>query len=168
MHRLLLIFFIPFYSWADCSYEKSVPIAFSSDAKTDVLTVRVVAGDDCSKAFEHIMIKRNDGYWLYEYYASLQHYFRNQEITRKDVIRLVEVGVSESSFSYSNRLPAWEPADVYYENHFQEIKVTKEQYVKYSNQNWLIFSHQVGYEGRATIVFDRDSKTVKEISSGSP
>ena len=168
MHRVFFILFLPQVVWANCSYEKTMNIAFSSEDATDVITSRVVAGDDCSKGFEHITIKKTNGWWLYEYYAPLSHYFRNQPVTTDDVKRIVESNLSERYFSNTSLLPKWQESEGYYESNYQEISVSKEQYQLYLSKKWPTYSHQVGYEGSKVIVYDRDSDRVVEVSSGSP
>ncbi len=167
--RIFVIFLIlaPIYSWADCSYEKSINIAFKNDDATDILTSRVVAGEDCSKGFEHITIKTKNGYWLYEYYSPLAKYFR-RPVTKDDVIRVVENNLSERYFSKSSQLPKWQEPDKYYDAHSGEISVPKEKYIHYKTKEWLTYSHQVGYEGFKTIVYDRDKNITREVTGGSP
>ena len=143
-------------------------IAFSSEEPTDVITSRVVAGDDCSKGFEHITIKKANGYWLYEYYAPLRQYFRSQPVTISDVRRVVEDNLSERHFSTTNSLPKWQEEEAYYESNYQELSVSSKRYEFYRSKQWTMYSHQVGYEGLKIIVYDRKSGTVIEVSSGGP
>lgn len=162
----LFLSFISSNVFAECNVAKVKSIFFSSDKTPDTFVVKI-EGKDCNSATKSIEIVTEDEKVIYEYTSPLSDSF-GRDITMENAEYVVESVARDNRFSRTNKLPKWEPSDEYYENNAQGIAVEDAYYRMLLTKSWPTFSHQYGYEGFLTIVYDREKNRVVMVTSGSP
>ena len=161
----LLLLFLPFTVYSECNVSNEKHAHFSNTKTPDRFVVQT-KGKDCNSATKYIQIFTSKNKLIYEHISALSDGFR-ENITLENAEYVVELVLREDFFGKTNKLPKWEPHDMYYENNMQEITVSKSYYKMLQGQNWPTFTHHYGYEGFVTIVFDPNKNKVVEVTSGS-
>ena len=151
---------------AECDLTGSQYVHFSSSEYIDKITTSI-SGETCTLAKAVTRITDSHQNIVYEYKFDLSDGFRD-EITKEDGLRVIRLHNRVEMFESTKDLPKWESPDSYYDKYSQEISLPKDEYELLQTKNWITYSHQVGYEGYKTVVYDRDNNLVKEVTSGSP
>ncbi len=158
----------PAAEYPSCNVQKDVRVAYSEKQPTDTLSVRI-KGWPCYKATLNIRITGKSGKVLYAYQEPFKSHVATQwddNTLDEDAKALADRITHVDSFKSTKQLPEWKPADAYYEDYYQELKVEKACYEGLRKQKWRTYTHPIHYEGWKVIVFDQEKKQTVEVSSG--
>lgn len=162
---IILFLTIQINAFADCNVSNEKSVIFSNSQTPDKFIVRI-SKDDCNSATQYIQIYTSNNELLYEHVSALSDGFR-ENIFLENAKYVTKLTFKDDFLSTTAKLPKWEPNEEYYEHHVQEIDVSKDYYEMLRTKDWPTFTHQSGYEGFLTIVYDRDKKKVVVVTSGS-
>jgi hypothetical protein len=154
--------------YPDCNIIKETNIFFSNDKVKDRLSIKII-GQPCYEAELIIQITDIQGKILYDYTAPFKSHIAVQwddSELDEDAKKFAAQEIGEDNFKRTEALPVWMPEDEYYEENYQEIKVSKPYYEKLLQKHWITFTHRIHSEGWKVIVFDREQQKVILVSAG--
>ena len=124
-------------------------VSFEGSGTTDRLTI-AIHGSPCYEASLAINISSANGTQLYKYESRFKPHVAVQWDDSRldgDAEQLADRLVDPESFGLTSDLPPWRPDADYYEEHYQSIKISKEEYEKLRKGHWITYTHPIHYQG---------------------
>lgn len=151
-----------------CEVERTAPVAFTGEAKTDHLTVSI-AGDPCSASQVTLRITDNADREVYLYEGLLLEHlpFVIYEPDLQPLVTYFAEKVIRDGFIRGTRdLPPWSSVEDYYESTNDIIIVPEQDYNRMRAVNQPIFWHAAGNATWVHVVYDSASHYGKIIMRG--
>ena len=154
--------------YPECPLRRSAEVSFRAPGSHDVLEISIGAGS-CYKATLTLVIREGrGGEILYSYVQR----FKQHTVVGWDKPDLNEVAaevvdrmISEPMRSTSSLPPYAEP-EAYYEEYYNHIEVSRDEYERLRNEDRPMFQHLTYYEGWQYAIRDEATKSSKVIITG--
>lgn len=145
-----------------CNLRESRKVIFSNPDLEDRVVVEI-RGKTCQEATLSVEIQNLDGLVLYRSEEPLKSGFTN-EVSKPDAQRVLESrlgGFAPTSElgEWGTAFDTWDPSEDYL--------VSRSEYERLKMQDWVSYSHQIGYEGGVTVVYDQNAERVIAVIEGS-
>lgn len=139
-----------------CDATAQKPLSFRTATSRDTVTV-TIRGKPCHEALLSIRITSDAGKPLYTYEAPFKKHvathWEDPELPR-DAANLAKSIATQDEKKTTDSLPPWLPEADYYEEHYNTIKVSREQYEQLKKQKRPIFTHPTHYEQWQSVIYD--------------
>jgi hypothetical protein len=154
-------------NYPTCHIHKSRDVSFQNAMSKDRLEVSIGTGP-CYAATMTIVIRSDKGAVLYSYVAPFKrHVATNWESSDLDKRAYDFVGdVVRQGVGSTRDLPPYLEPSAYWEEHYNEIKISRPTYEQLRVKPHPMFSHPNHYEGWQTVVFDEAKEESVLILAG--
>lgn len=152
----------------DCDITRESAVSVAGQDSKDRLIVSI-KGSPCYEASLAVSVISEGGGQLYEYVARFkQHTSSHWEDPSldEDARYVVERFVDPNAFGLTSELPLWMPEADYYEQHYQSIQISREDYDELRQKAWVTYTHPIHYEGWRVVAFDRENQRSIVVSEG--
>ncbi len=154
--------------YPDCDISREFQVSIEEKGSKDQLLI-TIQGSPCYEASLIVSITSEDGDRLYEYIARFKpHTPTNWEDPNlgEDAKYIAERFADPISFGLTSELPVWMPEADYYEEHYQTIQVSREEYERLRQKSWITYTHLIHYEGWRVLAFDPENQRSIVVSEG--
>jgi hypothetical protein len=155
--------------YPSCEVTKESQISFSSQRATDSLSI-TISGSPCYEGSLDISIASNDGHLLYHYEAPFSKHliasWEDPALLADDIERFTKRVLGQDSIGSTSDLPNWLPEADYYEDNYQILQISREDYEELRLKDWITFTHPIHYEGHRVIAFDPEYRRSIIVSEG--
>jgi hypothetical protein len=139
-----------------CNETAKQTISFRTATSRDTVTV-TIRGNPCHEALLSIQITSDTGKPLYSYEAPFKkHVATHWEDPGlpADAEKLAKRIAAQDEKKTTENLPPWLPEADYYEEYYDVIMVSQDQYEQLKKQKRPIFTHPTHYEQWKSVIYD--------------
>ncbi|MDZ4325955.1 MAG: hypothetical protein U1A73_13220 [Pseudomonas sp.] len=151
-----------------CHETATAPLSFRSEQSRDTIEV-TIRGAPCHAAMLSVRITSDAGKVLYSYDAPFKMHvaihWEDPELPKRAAEFASRIAAQDEKETTSD-LPPWQLENDYYEEHFNLIKVSKEQYEQLRSQERPIFTHPTHYEQWQSVIYEPETGLARILLEG--